>query len=55
MEQISQLQAKLEKLTAHKIEAVKAQNFVLAAELRDQEKVIQAEIRAIQDKQDKRN
>ena len=53
MEQIDQLQAKLEKLTAQKIEAVKAQNFSLAAELRDQEKVLQDEIRAIQDNPDK--
>lgn len=53
MEQIDQLQAKLEKLTAQKIEVVKAQNFNLAAELRDQEKVIQAEIMVIQANQDK--
>lgn len=53
MEQIDQLQAKLEKLTAQKIEAVKGQNFILAAELRDQEKIIQAEILVVQANQDK--
>lgn len=53
MEQLDQLQAKLEKLTAQIIEAVKSQDFSLAAEIRDQEKVIEAEIRAIQDNPDK--
>jgi hypothetical protein len=42
-----------EKLTHKKIEAVKAQNFNLVAELRDQEKVIQAKIAEIQNNLDK--